>query len=94
MDHYAIPKQVVFSNGLISYNVLDLPGVPDQTNDFVGARSLQPRRNGVARAKKFDAAMKMLVVIPINKRRNPLAGFLLETEWSVGIVRPVFNGGK
>ena len=40
----------------------------------------------------FDAAMAVLVVIPINKRRNPLAGFLFAAERPVGIVRPVFNG--
>ncbi len=43
---------------------------------------------------KFDAAMAVLVVIPINKRGNPLAGFFFATEWPVGIVRPVFNGAE
>ena len=43
---------------------------------------------------EFDAAMAVFVVIPINKRRNPLAGFFFATEWLVGIVRPVFNGAE
>ena len=34
-------------------------------------------------------AMEVLVVVPINKRGNPLAGMLFATEWPVGIVRPV-----
>jgi hypothetical protein len=38
---------------------------------------------------KFDAAMAVLVVIPINKRGNPVAGFFFAAEWPVGIVRPV-----
>jgi hypothetical protein len=38
--------------------------------------------------------MAVLVVLPINKRRNPLAGFFFATEWPVGIVRPVFNGAE
>jgi hypothetical protein len=46
------------------------------------------------RRNKFDAAMAVLVVIPINKRRNPLAGFLFAAERPVGIVRPVFNGAE
>jgi hypothetical protein len=44
------------------------------------------------RRNEFDAAMAVLVVIPINKRGNPLAGFFFAAEWPVGIVRPVFNG--
>jgi hypothetical protein len=43
---------------------------------------------------EFDAAMAVLVVLPINKRRNPLAGFFFVAEWPVGIVRPVFNGAE
>ncbi len=46
------------------------------------------------RRNEFDAAMEVLVVIPINKRRNPLAGFFFAAEWPVGIVRPVFNGAE
>ena len=43
---------------------------------------------------KFDAAMAVLVVVPINKRGNPLAGFFFAAEWPVGIVRPVFNSAE
>ena len=46
------------------------------------------------RRNEFDAAMAVLVVIPIHKRSNPLAGFFFAAEWPVGIVRPVFNGAE
>jgi len=46
------------------------------------------------RRNKFDAAMAVLVVIPINKRGNPLAGFFFAAERPVGIVRPVFNSAE
>jgi len=46
------------------------------------------------RRNKFDAAMAVLVVVPIHKRRNPLAGFFFAAERPVGIVRPVFNGAE
>ena len=34
------------------------------------------------------------MVIPIHKRRNPLAGFFFAAEWPVWIVRPVFNSAE
>lgn len=37
---------------------------------------------------KFDFAMAVLVVIPIYKRSNPLAGFFFAIEW------PVFNSAQ
>jgi len=43
---------------------------------------------------EFDAAMTVLVVIPINKRGNPVAGFFFSAERPVGIVRSVFNGAE
>ncbi len=46
------------------------------------------------RRNKFDAAMAVLVVIPINKRRNPVAGFFFAAEWPVWIVRPVLNSAE
>ncbi len=46
------------------------------------------------RHNKFDAAMAVLVVVSINKRRNPLAGFFFAAERPVGIVRPVFNSAE
>ena len=46
------------------------------------------------RRNKFDAAMAVLVVIPINKRRNPMAVFFFAAERPVGIVRSVFNGAE
>jgi len=41
---------------------------------------------------QFDANVLVLVVIPIHKRRNPLAGFFFAAEWPLGIIKPVFNG--
>jgi hypothetical protein len=38
--------------------------------------------------------MALLMVVPIHKSRNPLAGFFFAAEWLVGIVRPVFNGAE
>ncbi len=46
------------------------------------------------RRNEFDAAMAVLVVIPINKRGNPLAGFFFVAEWPAGVIRPVFNGAE
>jgi len=46
------------------------------------------------RCNEFDAAMAVLVVIPIHKRRNPLAGFFFAAEWPVGVIRPVFNSAE
>ena len=48
----------------------------------------------LVRRNEFDAAMAVLVVIPIHKRRNPLAGFFFAAERPVWIVRPVFNGAE
>jgi len=46
------------------------------------------------RRNEFDAAMAVLVVIPIHKRRNPEAGFFFAAERPVGVIRPVFNGAE
>ena len=46
------------------------------------------------RRNEFDAAMAVLVVIPIHKRGNPLAGIFFAAERPVWIVRPVFNGAE
>ena len=46
------------------------------------------------RCHKFDAAMAVLVVIPIHERRNPLAGFFFASEWPVRVIRPVFNSAE
>ena len=46
------------------------------------------------RLHKFNAAVAVSVVIPIHKRRNPLAGFFFAAERPVGVIRPVFNGAK
>ena len=43
---------------------------------------------------EFNAAMAVLVVVPIHKRRNPLAGFFFAAEWPVGVIRPVFNSAE
>ena len=48
----------------------------------------------LVRRNEFDAAMAVLVVIPIHKRRNPLAGFFFAAEWPVGVIRPVFNSAE
>ena len=46
------------------------------------------------RRNEYDAAMAVLVVIPIHKRGNPLAGFFFAAEWPVWLVRPVFNSAE
>ena len=46
------------------------------------------------RRNEFDAAMAVLVTIPIHKRGNPLAGFFFAAEWPVWLVRPVFNSAE
>ena len=43
---------------------------------------------------KLDAAVAVLVVIPVHKGGNPEAGFLLSAEWPAGVVGPVFNGAE
>jgi hypothetical protein len=43
---------------------------------------------------KFDAAMAVLVVVPIHKRRNLVAGFFFAAERPVWIVRPVLNSAE
>jgi len=46
------------------------------------------------RRNEFDASMAVLVIIPINKRGNPLAGFFFAAEWPVLIVRPLLNSAE
>ena len=53
-----------------------------------------PAAMALVRRNEFDAAMAVLVVIPIHKRGNPFAGFFFAAERPVGIVRPVFNGAE
>ena len=38
-----------------------------------------------------DAAVAVLVVVPIHKDRHPVAGLLDALEWPAGVVRPVFT---
>ena len=46
------------------------------------------------RRNELDAAMAVLVVVPIHKCGNPLAGLLFVAEWPAGVIRPVFNGAE
>ena len=46
------------------------------------------------RLNEFQAAMAVLLFIPIHKRGNPLAGFFFAFEWPVEVVRPVFNDSE
>jgi len=40
------------------------------------------------RRNELDAAMAVLVVVPIHKCGNPLAGLLFVAEWPAGVIRP------
>jgi len=40
---------------------------------------------------KFDAAVAVLVVVPINERHHPFAGLLLAGKGPAGVIRPVFD---
>ena len=40
---------------------------------------------------KFDAAVAVLVVVPINKRHHPFAGLLLAGKGPAGVIRMVFD---
>ena len=46
------------------------------------------------RRHKLDAAVAVLVVIPVHTGGNPEAGLLLAAEWPAGVVGPVFNGAE
>ena len=46
------------------------------------------------RRHKLDAAVAVLVVIPVHKGGNPEAGFFFAAEWPAGVVGPVFNGAE
>ena len=45
----------------------------------------------LVRRNEFDAAMAVLVVMPIHKSGNPLVGFFFAAEWPVGVIRPVYG---
>ena len=40
---------------------------------------------------EFDAAVTVLVVVPINERHHPFAGLLLAGKGPAGVTRPVFD---
>jgi hypothetical protein len=46
------------------------------------------------RSNELDAAMAVLMVIPIHKSGNPLAGFFFAAGRPIGVIRPVYNGTK
>ena len=46
------------------------------------------------RRNELDAAMAVLVVIPLNKGCHPMAGLLFVAEWPAGIILPVLNRAK
>jgi hypothetical protein len=43
------------------------------------------------RRNKADPAVAVLMVVPLNERCHPAAGFLLALEGSTGVIRPVFD---
>jgi hypothetical protein len=43
----------------------------------------------LVRRHELDAAMAVFMVVPLHKGRDPQAGLLFRSEWSVGVVRPV-----
>jgi len=45
----------------------------------------------LVRSHKLDAAVAVLVVVSVHKRRHPLVGGLLAGEWSAGVIGPVFR---
>ena len=61
------------------------------THGFVVGRSLRLTAMALVRRNEFVAAMAVLVVVPIHKCGNPLAGLLFVAEWPAGVIRPVFN---
>ena len=59
-----------------------------------GPATAAPPEMALLGRHKFDAVVAVLVVIPIHKRGNPLAGFFFAAERPVWIVRPVFNSAE
>jgi len=46
------------------------------------------------RCNELEAAMEALVVVPIHKCGNPLAGLLFVSECPAGAIENVFNGAE
>jgi hypothetical protein len=46
----------------------------------------------LVRRNEFDAAMAVLIVIPIHISGNPLAGFFFASKRPVVLIRSIFNG--
>ncbi len=40
---------------------------------------------------EFDAAVAVLVVVPVDKRCNPLTGLVLPGEWLTRVIRPILH---
>lgn len=63
---------------------------------FVDQRSLLADGTGLAavallRRDELDAAVAVLVDVPLHERRSPLAGLFLAGKGPAGVVRPVFG---
>ena len=69
------------------------------TGLFVQLGSLAADRNGLAAMALIgihepDAAVAVLVVVPVHECTGPGAGFFHAVEWPPGVVRPVFHGAE
>ena len=40
---------------------------------------------------ELDAAVAVPMVVPVDKRRDPLAGLVLAGKWPSGVIRPVLR---
>jgi len=66
------------------------------TSQVIDLRSLATNFNGLAAVALIgcdepDAAVAVLVVVPVHERHHPGAGLFHGLEWPPGVVRPVFD---
>ena len=40
---------------------------------------------------ELDAAVAVLVVLPVDERDDPLTGLLFGCKWLAGVIRPIFH---
>ena len=69
------------------------------TGLFVQLGSLAADRNGLTAVALIgrhepDAAVAVLVVVPVHECTSPGAGLFHAAEWPSGVVRPVFRGAE
>jgi len=66
------------------------------TGQVVDLRSLATNFNGFSAVALIgrhepDAAVAVLVVVPVHERQYPGAGLLHAAEWASGVVRPILD---